>query len=85
VTTLGGAAAGLASGAAPKRRRWAVAVGALVVAGGATTAIALAGAGLIGALANVQINLDSLAQESAEDTAFIAETRKRAEALKTAQ
>jgi formiminotetrahydrofolate cyclodeaminase len=50
-----------------------------------TTAIALAGAGLIGALANVQINLDSLAQESAEDTAFIAETRKRAEALKTAQ
>jgi tetratricopeptide (TPR) repeat protein/tRNA A-37 threonylcarbamoyl transferase component Bud32 len=42
VTTLGGAAAGLASGAAPKRRRWAVAVGALVVAGGATTAIALA-------------------------------------------
>ena len=46
-----------------------------------TTAIALANAGLEGALANVQINLDSLAQESTEDEAFITETRKRAHVL----
>jgi glutamate formiminotransferase/formiminotetrahydrofolate cyclodeaminase len=50
-----------------------------------TTAIALANAGLEGALANVRINLDSLAQESTEDAVFIAQTRSQAEALKTAQ
>ncbi len=42
-----------------------------------TTAIALAKAALEGALANVEINLDSL-----KDDAFVAETRKRAAALK---
>jgi glutamate formiminotransferase len=46
------------------------------------TAIALANAALEGALANVQINLDSLQQESTKDGAFVAETRNRAEALK---
>jgi glutamate formiminotransferase / formiminotetrahydrofolate cyclodeaminase len=42
-----------------------------------TTAIALARAALEGALANVDINLDSL-----KDDAFVTETRKRAAALK---
>ncbi len=42
-----------------------------------TTAIALAKAALEGALANVEINLDSL-----KDETFVAETRKRAMALK---
>jgi len=42
-----------------------------------TTAIALAKAALEGALANVEINLDSL-----KDKAFVAETRMRASALK---
>jgi formiminotetrahydrofolate cyclodeaminase len=42
-----------------------------------TTAIALAKAALEGALANVEINLESL-----EDAAFVAETRKRALILK---
>ena len=42
-----------------------------------TTAIALAKAALEGALANVEINLDSL-----KDEAFVAETRKRALTLK---
>src|SRR5208337_2281667 len=42
-----------------------------------TTAIALAKAALEGALANVEINLDSL-----KDEGFVAETRKRALALK---
>jgi len=42
-----------------------------------TTAIALAKAALEGALANVEINLDSL-----KDEGFVAETRKRAAALK---
>ncbi len=42
-----------------------------------TTAIALAKAALEGALANVEINLDSL-----KDEAFVTETRKRAAALK---
>jgi len=42
-----------------------------------TTAIALAKAALEGALANVEINLDSL-----NDNAFVAETRKRAAMLK---
>lgn len=48
------------------------------------TAIALAHAGLEGALSNVAVNLDSLAQESAADAAFITQARKRAETLKTA-
>ncbi|MFZ0686602.1 MAG: glutamate formimidoyltransferase [Terriglobales bacterium] len=43
-----------------------------------TTAIALAKAAMEGALANVEINLDSL-----KDEAFVAETRKRAGALKS--
>jgi formiminotetrahydrofolate cyclodeaminase len=42
-----------------------------------TTAVALAKAALEGALANVEINLDSLKEE-----AFVTETRKRAAALK---
>ncbi len=42
-----------------------------------TTAIALAKAALEGALANVEINIDSL-----KDEAFVAQTRKRAAALK---
>jgi len=41
-----------------------------------TTATALAGAAIQGALANVEINL-----ESVKDTAFLAETRKKAAAL----
>jgi glutamate formiminotransferase len=48
-----------------------------------TTAIALANAGLEGALANVAINLDSLAQEPAQDGAFVTETRGRVEALRS--
>jgi glutamate formiminotransferase/formiminotetrahydrofolate cyclodeaminase len=43
-----------------------------------TTAIALAKAALEGALANVEINLDSL-----KDEGFVSETRKRAAVLKT--
>jgi formiminotetrahydrofolate cyclodeaminase len=42
-----------------------------------TTAIALAQAALTGALANVDINLDSL-----KDQQFVAEARERAAALK---
>ena len=42
-----------------------------------TTAVALAKAALTGALANVEINLDSL-----KDEGFVADTRKRAVALK---
>jgi glutamate formiminotransferase/formiminotetrahydrofolate cyclodeaminase len=42
-----------------------------------TTAVALAQAAVVGALANVEINLESL-----KDTAFVAETRKRASAIK---
>jgi glutamate formiminotransferase len=49
-----------------------------------TTALALANAALEGSLANVTINLDSLAQEPAGDATFIARTRARAEALKGA-
>jgi glutamate formiminotransferase len=49
-----------------------------------TTAIALANAALEGSLANVQINLDSLEHESAEDRSFVTQTRSRAEALKAA-
>ncbi len=52
-----------------------------------TTAIALAKAALAGALANVEVNLQSLELESVEldapeDQAFVSNTRKRAAALK---
>jgi glutamate formiminotransferase len=47
-----------------------------------TTAIALAKAALEGALANVEINLDSLKNDSPKDEAFVNETRKRAAALR---
>jgi glutamate formiminotransferase len=47
-----------------------------------TTAIALARAAVEGALANVEINLDSFKPESPEDEAFVSQTRSRAEALK---
>jgi len=47
-----------------------------------TTAVALAGAALTGALANVEINLGSIQAESAEDEAFVNQTRQRAAALK---
>ncbi len=47
-----------------------------------TTAIALAKAALEGALANVEINLDSLKKDSPKDEAFVNETRKRAGALR---
>jgi glutamate formiminotransferase len=46
-----------------------------------TTAVALAGAALNGALANVAINLDSIKPASPEDEAFVSQTRQRAEAL----
>ncbi len=46
------------------------------------TAIALAKAAREGALANVQVNLDSMKPDSPEDEAFVSQTRKRAEALK---
>jgi glutamate formiminotransferase len=46
-----------------------------------TTAVALAGAALKGALANVAINLDSIKPASPEDEAFVSQTRQRAEAL----
>ena len=47
-----------------------------------TTSIALAKAALEGALANVEINLDSIKPDSPEDEAFVNQTRKRAAALK---
>ena len=47
-----------------------------------TTAIALAKAALEGALANVEINLDSLENDSPKDDGFVAETRRRALTLK---
>jgi glutamate formiminotransferase len=46
-----------------------------------TTAIALAGAAIKGALANVDINLDSIEAASAEDEAFVLHTRARAAEL----
>jgi glutamate formiminotransferase len=46
------------------------------------TAVALAKAALDGALANVEINLDSLKKDSPKDDAFVKETRKRADALR---
>jgi formiminotetrahydrofolate cyclodeaminase len=45
------------------------------------TATALAQAALTGALANVDINLDSLSPDSPEDAAFATQTRKRVAAL----
>jgi formiminotetrahydrofolate cyclodeaminase len=47
-----------------------------------TTAEALAGAALTGALANVEINLGSIKAESPEDKAFVSQTQQRAAALK---
>ena len=47
-----------------------------------TTALALAGAAITGALANVDINLDSIEAPTAEDAAFVAETRERAAKLR---
>ena len=47
-----------------------------------TAAIALAKAALEGALANVEINLESLKNDSPKDESFVTETRKRALALK---
>jgi formiminotetrahydrofolate cyclodeaminase len=46
-----------------------------------TTAIALAGAAIKGALANVDINLDSIEAPTPEDEAFVRETRARAAEL----
>jgi len=46
------------------------------------TAIVLAKAALEGALANVEINLDSLKNDSPKEEAFVTETRKRAAALR---
>ena len=46
-----------------------------------TTSIALAKAALEGALANVEINLDALKNDSPKDEAFVTDTRKRAAAL----
>ncbi len=48
-----------------------------------TTAIALAQAALEGALANVEINLDSLENDSRKDEAFVNATRQRAAVLKS--
>ena len=48
-----------------------------------TTAIALAKAAIEGALANVEINLDSLKNDSPKDSQFVSETRKRSDALKS--
>jgi formiminotetrahydrofolate cyclodeaminase len=46
-----------------------------------TTAIALAGAAVTGALANVEINLGSIGGGTAEDEAFVSQTRARAAEL----
>ena len=46
-----------------------------------TTAIALAGAAMTGAQANVEINLDSIKPESEDDERFVSEIRKRVAAL----
>jgi glutamate formiminotransferase len=50
-----------------------------------TTSIALAGAAITGALANVNINLDSIEVPSPEDQSFIAQTRRHAEELASTQ
>jgi glutamate formiminotransferase len=47
-----------------------------------TTAVALARAAIEGALANVEVNLDSIGADSSETAAFVSETRARAAALK---
>jgi len=47
-----------------------------------TAAIALAKAALEGALANVEINLESLKKDSPKDESFVTETRKRAAGLR---
>jgi formiminotetrahydrofolate cyclodeaminase len=47
-----------------------------------TTAVALAGAALTGALANVEINLGSIRAKSPEDESFVSQTQQRAAALK---
>ena len=47
-----------------------------------TTSLALAGAALTGALANVDINLASIQPSSPEDDVFLSQTRQRAQALK---
>jgi glutamate formiminotransferase/formiminotetrahydrofolate cyclodeaminase len=47
-----------------------------------TTAIALANAAIAGALANVDINLESIKPGSAEGEAFVSQARSRAAALK---
>jgi glutamate formiminotransferase/formiminotetrahydrofolate cyclodeaminase len=47
-----------------------------------TTAIALAKAALEGALANVEINLDSLKKDAPKDEPFVNETRQRSAALR---
>jgi formiminotetrahydrofolate cyclodeaminase len=47
-----------------------------------TTAIALAKAALEGALANVDINIESIEPDAPEDKAFVSQTRKRAAELK---
>ena len=49
-----------------------------------TTAIALAKAALEGALANVEINLDSLKKDAPKDELFVNETQQRAAALRPA-
>jgi formiminotetrahydrofolate cyclodeaminase len=46
------------------------------------TAIALAGAAIEGALANVVINLHSIHQELPEDEPFVSQTQKRVAELK---
>jgi glutamate formiminotransferase/formiminotetrahydrofolate cyclodeaminase len=48
-----------------------------------TTGIALADAAITGALSNVEINVASMKAGSAEDDAFVKETRTRAAKLKT--
>jgi len=48
-----------------------------------TTAIALAKAALTGALSNVDVNLESMDPESAEDQAFTSKIRSRVAALQT--
>jgi formiminotetrahydrofolate cyclodeaminase len=47
-----------------------------------TTAIALAGAALTGALANVEINVGSMKPGFADDDAFVKGTKAQAEKLK---
>jgi len=47
-----------------------------------TTAIALAKAALAGALANVEVNLESIEADSPEDAAFASQARERAAEFK---